>query len=908
MKKLTQIALASVSLIGLIQPMQAFAQDQAPADEAPEDEIVVTGTLIRGTQVTGSQTITVGAEEIAAKGATSTNELLTIIPQIANAFNGRFDGDPRGVSAGISVTKPNLRNLPSSNTTSGGLTLVLMDGMRLTPVGVNQAATDVDIIPGAVLQGIDVVTDGGSSLYGADAVAGVLNFRTLRKFDGLKIDGNFGFGTTVKGFHQWDATATAGHSWDGGNAYISATHSDRDGILNGEVDWSSGFVFGPTGVRSFSFTQCPTPVGTETRFFRFGPGAAQFTSNPAAPGAGTFPVGTACDAISAQSYLPKQKRTSVFGAVTQEFGDSADLRVTGYYTERDTTLAQFPRGFTAAGSPLTTGALVGAAFPNAAVGSITVIPGGTGFSFSPNAAYVNTPTRLSFKTWGVSPELTVKLGSDFQVRTSAVFGRSTNHQAIPGIDTVKAQCYITGCTGFAAGQLSPFNVAAASAAVINDIINYESAQDTKQQLFVARSIIDGPIFALPGGDAKIAVGAEYQQNKADSRLATGVVGLVDTTPYLKASRNAKSVFAEVSLPVTSFADISGSVRYDDYSDFGNTTNPNIGLALRPTSWLKLFGHYNTSYNAPTAVDDLAISTGRYVCGIYTPGSTNPAQRPTDPLGRDTSRQGSCAFVLQGSGPGLRPQTADSWAVGFEATPGSGIRFGGEFYSIDVKNALGTLNPSNLATYTTNPNLYTYNITAPQFAALLATLTNGAALATQQPASNVSLVVDTRTSNLNAAKIEGIDFHLNWDKDLSNGRLGMGVSGTLQTKALITNGGVASDQLAVGSPKFFATSFVAWEVGRFTTRVTFNLSGRFKDASRNNLGVVETVDPYIVTNLNLGYNFGDSGGPLDGTSLRVIVDNLFENTPQTIKRVNTNNLSYNNFTLGRVIKLGISKKF
>lgn len=912
MKKLTQIALTSVSLMGLIQPMQAFAQKTAPADEAtdtvPDSEIVVTGTLIRGTQVTGSQTIVVGAEEIAAKGATSTNELLTIIPQIANAFNGRFDGDPRGVSAGISVSKPNLRNLPSSNTTSGGLTLVLMDGMRLTPVGVNQAATDVDIIPGAVLQGIDVVTDGGSSLYGADAVAGVLNFRTLRKFDGLKVDGNFGFGTTIKGFHEWDASATAGHSWNGGNAYISATHSDRDGILNGEVPWSSGYVYGATGVRSFAFTQCPTPVGTETRFFRFGAGAAQFTSNPAAPGAGTFPVGTACDSIAAQSYLPKQKRTSVFGAVTQEFGDNVDLRVTAYYTKRDTTLANFARGFTAAGSPLTTGALVGAAFPNAAVGSITVIPGGTGFNFAPNAAYVNTPTRLGFETWGVTPELTIKLGSDFQLRNTATFGRSTNHQAIPGVDTVKAQCYITGCTGIAAGQLNPFNVASASAAVITDITNYESAQDTKQQLFVARSIVDGPLFALPGGDAKIAVGAEYQQNKADSRLATGVVGLVNSTSYLKASRNAKSVFAEVSLPVTTFADISGSVRYDDYSDFGNTTNPNIGLSLKPASWLKLFGHWNTSFNAPTAIDDLAIATGRYVCGIYTPGSTNPAQRPTDPLGRDTSKQGSCAVVLQGSGPGLRPQTADSWAVGFEATPGSGVRFGGEFYSIDLKNALGTVNPSNLATYSTNPGSYTYNITAPQFAALLSTLTNGVALSSQQPASNVAIVVDTRTSNVNAAKIEGVDFHLSWDKDLSNGRLGMGVSGTLQTKAVITNGGVTNDQLGRGSPKFFATSFVAWDVGRFTTRMTFNMSGRFKDAARNNLGIVETVDPFIVTNLNLGYNFGESGGPLAGTSLRVIIDNLFEAKPQTIRRANTNNLSYNNFTLGRVIKLGVSKKF
>ena len=241
-------------------------------------------------------------------------------------------------------------------------------------------------------------------------------------------------------------------------------------------------------------------------------------------------------------------------------------------------------------------------------------------------------------------------------------------------------------------------------------------------------------------------------------------------------------------------------------------------------------------------------------------------------------------------------------------PGSGLRIGGEFYSIDAKNTLGSLNPSVISTYTTNPDLYTYNVTAPQFAALLATSTNGAALATQQPASNFAIIVDTRTTNLNAAKIEGIDFHLFWDKDLSNGHLGMGVSGTLQTKAFITNGGVSSDQLGRGSPKFFATTFVGWEQGRVSARMTVNISGRFRDGAVNNVGIVEDVRQFVVANLNLGYNFKDSDGPLDGTSFRAIVDNLFEATPQTIKRVNTNNLSYNNFTLGRVIKLGLSKKF
>ena len=240
MKSICKLALVTVSLAALIAPIQVVAQTTAPAaDDAtdpkgPTDaDIIVTGTLIRGTTVTGSQTITVDSKAITDKAPSSTNELLSLIPQIANQFNGRFEGDPRGYISGISTTRPNLRAFPSANQTSGALTLVLMDGMRLTPVGVSQASPDVDIIPTAVLAGVDVVTDGGTSLYGADAVAGVLNFRTLRKFDGLKLDGNFGFGTTIKGYRTWDATVTAGKSWSSGNAYISATHAERNEILNG---------------------------------------------------------------------------------------------------------------------------------------------------------------------------------------------------------------------------------------------------------------------------------------------------------------------------------------------------------------------------------------------------------------------------------------------------------------------------------------------------------------------------------------------------------------------------------------------------------------------------------------------------------------------------------------------------
>jgi iron complex outermembrane recepter protein len=350
------------------------------------------------------------------------------------------------------------------------------------------------------------------------------------------------------------------------------------------------------------------------------------------------------------------------------------------------------------------------------------------------------------------------------------------------------------------------------------------------------------------------------------------------------------------------------VRYDDYSDFGSTTNPSIGLALKPTDWLKIFGHWNTSFNAPTAVDGLAIATGRFVCGIYVPGSVNAGQRPTDPLGRDTSRQGSCAMVLQGSSPGLKPQTAEAWAVGFEATPFSGLRFGSNFYSIDVKNALGALNPSEVSTYTTNADLYTYNVTGAQYSAILATLTNGGALGLQQPSSNIAIIVDTRTTNLNAAKIEGIDFHASYTTDTDLGNFTFGVNGTRQTKAFVTNGGVSADRLGVGVPKLAATTFVAWKKGVFSSRMTFNYSGKIIDEATNNRGVFEVADPFIVANLNIGLDFDESEGPASGLSLRLIVDNMLNEKPQIVRRANTNNPSYLNWTLGRVIKVGASVKF
>ncbi|MDE2403922.1 MAG: TonB-dependent receptor [Sphingomonadales bacterium] len=916
--------LASVATIGLL-PAVAFARagPGAPPEEAGKasgGDIVVTGTLIRGVGATGAQAINVGPAAILDKAANSTNELLSLVPQISNTFNGRFEGDPRGVGAGISITKPNLRNLPGANSSSGGTTLVIADGFRLTPVGVNQSSVDVDVIPAAVIAGMEVVTDGGSSLYGADAVAGVINFRTLRKFEGVKVDANYGFGTTIKSFGQWDAQMTVGKSWSTGNAYLSAGYSSRDGVRNNETGWATGQVYNAAMVPSYTGTQCNTPVGTETRWKHFRAGTSNWTSNPLASGAGVFAVGTACDNVGDAAYLAGQKRYNLFAQVTNDFSDAVSLRLTAYYTRRDTTLDIFARGVTSAGSGITTGAQVGAIYGDPAVNTIVAITEGVGFSLAPNAAYVNTPNKVGFRTWGVTPQLTVKLGKDWQVKATAHFGQSFNYQRFPGINTVLAQCYITGCTAaaspsgaaIAAGQLNPRNVAAASSAVITDLIDYENAQETRQQLFVGQVVADGPLFALPGGDARVAVGAEFQDNQAKSRLLGGRVDAVRNLPWMGYGRHAYSLFGELSLPVTGFADVSASLRHDHYSDFGSTTNPNLGVNLRPARWIRFYGHWNKSFNAPTAVDGLGIAVGRFSCGVYSATS-----RPNDPYTpKKDNGVGTCALIAEGVKAGVKPQTAKSWAVGLELTPVSSLRMGGEFYSIDFSNVLGAVNPQNLNTYLTNPELYIYNATlaaangagGTNYAAYLAQLTNGATLAAQHGVSDVALFVDRRTSNIGSAKLQGVDFHLYYDATVGKGSLSAGVAGTKTTKSF-SNFGVPTNELNVGGPDFVFTSYLGYRIAGFSTKLTWNFTGEYKDSAPDVNGVLgDSIHAFSTFNVNLGYDFGAGAGVLSGTNLRLTIDNAFDKKPQITPRAQANILTYANWTLGRVIKLGFSKKF
>ena len=149
------------------------------------------------------------------------------MPQVSNLFNNVPTSRLSVATNQIQVVRPNLRNL-APETGSSSSTLVLFDGHRIAGVGVTQIAVDPDIIPPIAIERVEVVTDGGSATYGADAVGGVINFITRKRFDGLKVDARYGF---ADDYYQVDASGIVGKDWGSGSVYAAYNYQHNDAHL-----------------------------------------------------------------------------------------------------------------------------------------------------------------------------------------------------------------------------------------------------------------------------------------------------------------------------------------------------------------------------------------------------------------------------------------------------------------------------------------------------------------------------------------------------------------------------------------------------------------------------------------------------------------------------------------------------
>lgn len=227
-KATRQIALSGASLVAmLLVAGPAMAQtSHSPANEAADDiveEVVVTGSSIRGVPPTGSNLIGVSREDIKLVGAATTPDLLASVPQL-NSFNTA----PRANNGGAGSFAPGLRSLPAT------ATLPLLNGHRLVAGGANETNPDFPFVPDLAIERVEIVGDGASSIYGSDAIAGVVNFITRKRYSGVETSVRYGM---AHDYHTFSASGLAGHDWGSGSVLRTATSGAPIGTI---ASWTSG--------------------------------------------------------------------------------------------------------------------------------------------------------------------------------------------------------------------------------------------------------------------------------------------------------------------------------------------------------------------------------------------------------------------------------------------------------------------------------------------------------------------------------------------------------------------------------------------------------------------------------------------------------------------------------------------
>src|ERR1700761_5669069 len=202
--------------LALFAVSPAFAQQASPPASDSVESVTVTGTLLKGEAPIGAHIVDVNTDDIKATGAVTTNEVLSNIPQI----NSLFNTEPVTATAGVghdTQPKPVLRNL---NSAGGAATLVMVDSHNLVGDGVLATTPDPTAIPAMVLQRVDVVLDGGSSIYGSNAIAGIINLITRKDFDGVQVQTQLGT-TTASDYNTIEVGLMAGHNWGSGGFYMA---------------------------------------------------------------------------------------------------------------------------------------------------------------------------------------------------------------------------------------------------------------------------------------------------------------------------------------------------------------------------------------------------------------------------------------------------------------------------------------------------------------------------------------------------------------------------------------------------------------------------------------------------------------------------------------------------------------
>lgn len=852
------IRIAFAGVAGTLFATAAAAQQPpAKSGEALED-VVVTGSRIRGIEPVGAKVIGIEREAAIEIGAPTAGDLLRKVPQIiglgasetaAGAQNGAAN-----VTRGIAV---NLRGIGSN------ATLMLWNGRRLPPAGTQGQYTDASVIPSIALERLEVVADGGSAIYGSDAVTGVVNLITRNTFEGAETTARYG---SADDYWDWQVGQIVGTAWSSGHAMFAVEHN-RHSALNGQDrDFYTSNLTGRGG-SDFRANQC-SPGNIVV-------GGVSYAIPANSTGTGLTPASFAantrnlCDNLKRGDIIPELERTSAVLSLSQKLGESTEFFLDAFWSRRKFVLgdAQIVSNLTV------TNANPFYVNPTGGTGPVTVQ-----YDFARDGGLPRNPGDA--ESWNAAAGIRQSLGHDWQAQLFASYGlskdevrRTQNLNTTPtGINAALASTNpATAFNPFGQGGISN---AATVAAVRNGLFVIKGDTD----LTTVGLQADGPLFGMPGGDLRMAAGAEYRKEGLGGSLRSGSAVAPVFVPS-NVSRNMKAAFVEFYVPLFGAQNARGGAqrldltvagRYEDYSDFGTTFNPKVGVSWVPFDALTIRGSWGTSFRAPGLAETDPKSSGYGLYGDTLPCSHRPPATTCFGIG------------IAGGNPDLEPEDATTWSIGFDLAPTSwkGFRASVTYYDIDYKKQiLGLRGTAGLLTNSIYSQYAILNPTATQVSTLLA---SGLPINSPINASLVTYIQDGRRQNLGSTVARGFDADISQSFEAGNGEFRIGLGGAYFTTFDVA-ATASAPELPVLSTLNFPQRFrfraeAGWRGNAGLSFLAFmNYTSKYQQTG---VTPIRTIHAYYPVDLHLGWDLDKAGltGFGKGVSLSFDLQNAFADNP------------------------------
>lgn len=624
--------------------------ESAPASPSESEAIVVTGSRITRSRdyVAASPISTVSSEALLVSGQSTIGEALNQLPQLsANASSTSGSGGGAGGAAtNAGRTLADLRGLGSART------LVLIDGARIEPSDAFNRV-DMSIVPTALIENAEIITGGASSIYGSDALAGVINLKLKQRFTGLQLDGQIG-GTTDGGGANFTASALMGANFkdNRGNIVLSFEHQQRNsiptskrpdaynnaniffGATNGQVylfapnqasQSAVNSVFAKYGIAANTVTPASSfGFNSDGSIFADGPGGGagsnlhQIPSEAYVVSGGTVQSHTSSSTV-VQSPLSKN---TAFLRGHYELADNVTAYVQGFYSAYETK--SYGRAVPILYVPVTNPFI-----PSDLATLLASRPNPTEAVLY-NSVSSQTPivTTDRASVWQITGGLRGNLGiRDWTYDASGSIGQSLTRERIDGLpDAALLNAAINapdGGASFCTGGVNLFPLTLSEDCQAKILKSGNSRTRVYQ-----RSIdlnVQGSLFQLPAGDLRFAAGFDYRINGYDFRPDTylqpdpttgaALYNAYDfaTQSPAAGSNNVKEGFIELSIPVLAhkpFADqlsLDVSYRYANYRIGGGANSYTVEGLWAPSRFLRFRGGYQHAIRAPSPGEAFAAS-------------------------------------------------------------------------------------------------------------------------------------------------------------------------------------------------------------------------------------------------------------------------------------------------------------